>query len=128
MVFLPRLIRIYTKFANFTGLYFFILQHFATKLCGFTSMGFTHSKMLFLAVVLDFVLHALIKIQSIAGITYYCFIIHQLSLKILRQSSAKIQANRQLSVRHLAKCRKFQSQLSFKIFCQLSIKNTSKCL
>jgi hypothetical protein len=50
--------QIYTKFANFTGKYiFFILQHLATNLC-----SFTHSKTLFLAVVLDFVLLALIKI------------------------------------------------------------------
>jgi hypothetical protein len=47
------------------GYIFFILQHLATNLC-----GFTHSKALFLAVVLDFVLLALIKIQSIAGITH----------------------------------------------------------
>jgi hypothetical protein len=37
------------------GYIFFILQHLATKLC-----SFTHSKTLFLAVVLDFVLLALI--------------------------------------------------------------------
>jgi hypothetical protein len=35
------------------GYIFFILQHFATKLC-----SLTHSKMLFLAVVLNFVLLA----------------------------------------------------------------------
>jgi hypothetical protein len=32
--FFPRVIQIYTKCANFTGLYF--LQHFAPKLCSFT--------------------------------------------------------------------------------------------
>jgi hypothetical protein len=48
------------------GYIFFILQHLATKLC-----GLIHPKTLFLAVVLDFVLLALIKISSIAGITHY---------------------------------------------------------
>ena len=46
------------------GYIFFILQHLPTHLC-----SFTHSKTLFLAVVLDFVLD-LIKILSIAGITH----------------------------------------------------------
>jgi hypothetical protein len=42
------------------GYMFFILQHLATNLC-----SITHSKTFFLAVVLDFVLRALIKILSI---------------------------------------------------------------
>ena len=43
-----------SKLANFVGLNIVhILQHFTTKLC-----TFTHSKMLLLAVVLDFVLLA----------------------------------------------------------------------
>jgi hypothetical protein len=50
------------------GYIFFILQHLATNLC-----SFTHSRTLFLAVVLDFVLLALIKIQSIPGITSYIY-------------------------------------------------------
>ena len=49
----------------------FILQHLATNLC-----SFSHSKMLVLAVVLDFVLLALIKIQSIAGITHLLIFIY----------------------------------------------------
>ena len=40
----------YTKFAKFVGLYF---PHFATKLCNFTNF-----KLLFLAIVMDFVLLA----------------------------------------------------------------------
>jgi hypothetical protein len=43
--------QMYTEFANFAGYIFFILQHFATKLC-----NFTHFNMLILDVVLDFVL------------------------------------------------------------------------
>ena len=46
--FFLRVIQIYTKFANFAALHFHILQHFATTLC-----SFIHSKMLFLAFVLD---------------------------------------------------------------------------
>jgi hypothetical protein len=53
----PRVIQINTKFANFAGYIFRILQQFATKLCNFTNFN-----MLFLAVVMDFVLLALIKI------------------------------------------------------------------
>jgi hypothetical protein len=49
----------------------FILQHLATNL-----FSFSHSEMLFLAVVLDFVLLALIKIQSIAGITHFLIFIY----------------------------------------------------
>jgi hypothetical protein len=56
-LFLPRVIQIYTKFANFTSLYFLHFTILATNLC-----SFTYSKMLFLAVVLDFILFALIKI------------------------------------------------------------------
>ena len=48
------------------GNIFRILQHFATKLCNFSNF-----KMLFLAVVMDFVLLARIKISSIAGIVHY---------------------------------------------------------
>ena len=56
-----------TKFANFTGLYFL---HFTTFISN-QSLQF-YSLTLFLAVVLDFVLLALIKIYSIAGITHSC--------------------------------------------------------
>ena len=45
------------NFRTSQGYIFFILQHIATNLC-----SFTHSKTLFLVVVLDFVLLALIKI------------------------------------------------------------------
>ena len=45
---------------------FRILQHFATKLCNFTNF-----RMLFLAVVIDFVLLAQVKISSIAGIIHW---------------------------------------------------------
>ena len=57
----------YTKFSKFEVLYFphFSLQHFATKLCNFTNF-----RMLFLAVVMDFVLLTQIKISSIAGIIH----------------------------------------------------------
>ena len=41
------------------------IQHFAAKLCNFTNFN-----MLFLAVVMDFVLLAYVKIQPIAGIIY----------------------------------------------------------
>ena len=34
----PRAIHLYTKFANFERLYFFILQHVATKLGSFTNL------------------------------------------------------------------------------------------
>ena len=53
VIFTARNTNIY-KIANFTGLYFL---HLATNL-----YSFTHSKTLFLVVVLDFVLLALIKI------------------------------------------------------------------
>jgi hypothetical protein len=47
------------------GYIFRILQHFAAKLCNCTNFN-----MLFLAVVMDFVLLAEIKILSIAGIIH----------------------------------------------------------
>jgi hypothetical protein len=50
----PCVMQINTKFANFAGLYF---PHFVTELCKFTNFN-----MLFLAVVMDFVLLAQIKI------------------------------------------------------------------
>jgi hypothetical protein len=56
--------QIYTKFVNFTGLYF---PHFTTLPTHHCS--FAHSKTLFLAAVLDFIFD-LIKILSIAGITH----------------------------------------------------------
>jgi hypothetical protein len=47
----PCIIQNNTKFANFVGLYIFlILQQFATNLCNVTNF-----KMLFLAVLMDFV-------------------------------------------------------------------------
>ena len=52
-LFLPRVLQIYTKFANFAGLCFLRFTTFCS---------FTHSKALFLAVVLGLVLLALIKI------------------------------------------------------------------
>ena len=45
---------------------FLILQQFTTKLC-----NFTHLKMFFPAMVMDFVLLVQIKISSIAGIIHY---------------------------------------------------------
>ena len=66
-----RVIQKYTKIREILQGYIFrILQHFATKLCNFTNY-----KMLFLAVVMDFVLLALIKIQSIAGIVHLLLMI-----------------------------------------------------
>ncbi len=56
----------YTNLRNLKCYIFLILTHFATKLCNFTKF-----KMLFLAVVMDFVLLAQIKISSIAGINHY---------------------------------------------------------
>ena len=47
------------------GYIFRILQHFATNLCNFTNF-----KMLFLAVVMDFVFLAQIKIKAVAGIIH----------------------------------------------------------
>ena len=40
---LLRVIRIYTKFANFAGLDFRILQQFATTLSNFTNQNLVHS-------------------------------------------------------------------------------------
>jgi hypothetical protein len=65
VIFTARNINIYKICELHRAIFSFILQHLATNLC-----GFTHSKALFLAVVLGFVLLALIKIQSIAGITH----------------------------------------------------------
>ncbi len=48
---------LYTKFAKFAGLNFRHFKHFVTKLCNFTSF-----KMLFLAIMMDFVLLAQFKI------------------------------------------------------------------
>jgi hypothetical protein len=65
-LFLPRILKhkYIQNFRTSHGNIFFILQHLEINLC-----SFTHSTTFFLAVVLDFVLLALIKIQSIAGIT-----------------------------------------------------------
>jgi hypothetical protein len=54
---LYKIYKIYTKFQISQDYIFRILQHFATKLCNFTNFN-----MLFLAVVMDFVLLAKIKI------------------------------------------------------------------
>ena len=54
-----RVIQVFKKFENFAGLYFRILQHFATKLCHSTNF-----KTLFLPAVKDFVLSALFDLQS----------------------------------------------------------------
>ncbi len=56
VIFSARLIQKYTKFAN--SYIFLISQHFATKLCN----NFTNLEMLLLAVMVDSVLHAWIKI------------------------------------------------------------------
>jgi hypothetical protein len=57
VIFTARNTNILQSLRTSQGCIFFILQHLATNLC-----SFTHSKTLFLAVVLDFVLLALIKI------------------------------------------------------------------
>jgi hypothetical protein len=57
VIFTMRNANIFKVLRTSQGYIFFILQHLATNLC-----RFTHSRTLFLAVVLDFVLLALIKI------------------------------------------------------------------
>ena len=56
----PYVIKKHTKFANLQGHIFHILEHFATKLCNCTKF-----RMLFIAVVMNFIISILLKILSI---------------------------------------------------------------